>query len=55
LVFVRTLTHWLFDVGGQGFHVDRRMGTPRQVAHKLSANERQKVVDTVIDPSLADL
>ena len=51
----RTLRRWRLDISGQGFSADRRKGAPRQVAHKFSAKERQRVIDTVNDPRFADL
>ena len=51
----RTLRRWRMDISGQGFSLDRRKGAPRQVAHKLTAEERQKVIDTINDPRFADL
>ncbi len=51
----RTLRRWRLDISGQGFSADRRKGAPRQVAHKFSAKERQRVIDTVNDPRFGDL
>lgn len=54
-VCVRSLRRWQLDFSGQGFSVDRRKGSPRQVAHKFTAKERQRVIETVNDPRFADL
>ncbi len=51
----RTLCRWRQDIWGGGFSLDRRKGAPRQVAHKFTAQERQKVIDTINDPRFADL
>ena len=51
----RTLRRWRQDICGRGFSIDRRKGAPRQVAHKFTAQERQKVIDTINDPRFADL
>jgi hypothetical protein len=54
-ICIRSLRRWRLDFNGQGFSVDRRKAAPRQVAHKFSAKERQRVIDTVNDPRFADL
>ena len=51
----RSLRRWCMEFSGQGFSVDRRKGASRKVAHKFSAKERQRVIDTVNDPCFADL
>jgi putative transposase len=51
----RTLRRWRMDISSQGFSLDRRKGAPRQVDHKLTAEERQKVIDAINDPRFADL
>ena len=51
----RTLRRWRLDISGQGFSLDRRKGALRQVAHKFTPEERQKVIDTINDPRFADL
>jgi len=51
----RPLRRWRQDISGRGFSLDRRKGAPRQVAHKFTAQERQKVIDTINDPRFADL
>ncbi len=38
-----------------GFSLDRRKGETRRVAHKFSAKERQRVIDTVNDPRFGNL
>ena len=51
----RTLRRWRLDISGQGFSLDRRKGAARQVAHKFTAQERQKVIDTINDSRFSDL
>ena len=51
----RTLRRWGLDLRAQGFSVDRRRGSPREVAHRLTAEERQRVIETINDPRFADL
>ena len=51
----RTLRRWRLDISAQGFSLDRRKGALRQVAHKFTPEERQKVIDTINDPRFADL
>ncbi len=51
----RTLRRWGLDISDQGFSVDRRKGAPREVAHRFTAKERQRVIDSVNDPRFADL
>ncbi len=51
----RSLRRWCMEFSGQGFSVDRRKGASRKVAHKFSAKERQRVINTVNDPRFADL
>lgn len=51
----RTLRRWGVDIRDQGFSVDRRKGAPRVVAHKLTAEERNKVISTINAPRFADL
>ena len=51
----RTLRRWRMDISSQGFSLDRRKGALRQVAHKFTPEERQKVIDTINDPRFADL
>ncbi len=38
----RTLRRWRIHISGKGFSVDQRKGAQRNVAHKLSIQERQK-------------
>ena len=54
-IYSRTLRRWGLDISGQGFSVDRRKGSERDVRHRFSAEERQRVVETVNDPRFADL
>jgi putative transposase len=51
----RTLRRWVLDISGQGFSVDRRKGSPREVVHRFTVKERQRVIDSVNDPRFADL
>ena len=59
----RTLRRWSLDLHTQGYsfgegfaHIlDRRKGSPREVAHRLTAEERQRVIETINDPRFADL
>jgi len=39
----------------QGFSRDQRRGSARQVAHRFSPQERQRVLNTVTEPGFADL
>ena len=45
----RALGRWRLDISRQGFSLDRRKGAARQVAHKFTTQERQKVIDTIND------
>ncbi len=51
----RTLRRWWLDIRGKGFSVDRRKGASREVAHRFTAKERQRVIDSVNDQRFADL
>ena len=51
----RTLRRWGLNISDQGFSVDRRKGAPHEVAHRFTAKERQRVIDSVNDPRFADL
>ena len=54
-VSLRTLRRWREAIRCSGSSIDGRKGAPRRVAHKLTAEERQQVIDTVNDPRFADL
>ena len=54
-VSTRTLRRWREEIRCSGSSIDGRKGAPRRVAHKLTAEERQQVIDTVNDPRFADL
>ena len=54
-VSARTLRRWREAIRCSGISIDGRKGAPRRVAHKLTAEERQQVIDTVNDPRFADL
>jgi putative transposase len=54
-IAARTLRRWGLMMQAQGFSRDQRRGSARAVAHRFSPQERQRVLDTVTDPCLADL
>jgi putative transposase len=54
-ICVRSLRRWRLDFRCLGFSLDRRKGASRHVAHKFSAKERQRVIDTDNDPHFGDL
>ena len=51
----RTFRRWGLALAAQGFSVDRRRGAPREVAHRFTPEERQRVIETINDPRFADL
>jgi putative transposase len=51
----RTLRRWGIAFQAHGFSQDRRKGSPREVVHRFSAEERQHVIEIVNDPRFADL
>ena len=51
----RTLRRWGLMMRAQGFSRDRRRGSARQVVHRFSPQERQRVLNTVTEPDFADL
>ncbi|MCP9801536.1 helix-turn-helix domain-containing protein [Synechococcus sp. RedBA-s] len=51
----RTLRRWGIAFQTHGFSQDRRKGSPREVVHRFSAEERQHVIEIVNDPRFADL
>lgn len=54
-ICTRTLRRWGIALEVDGFSQDRRKGSARMVAHRFSAEERQKLLSTVNDPRFADL
>lgn len=50
-----SLQPWRQQLQRIGSILDGRKGAERQVAHKLTAKERQKLLDTVSDPKYAHL
>jgi putative transposase len=51
----RTLRRWGIAFQAHGFSQDRRKGSPREVVHRFSEEERQHVIEIVNDPRFADL
>jgi len=51
----RTLRRWQLDINGQGLSGNRRKGSRRKVAHKVTAEERKNEVDTINNSRIADL
>jgi len=54
-IAARTLRRWGLMMRAQGFSRDRRRGSARQVKHRFSPQERQRVLNTVTEPHFADL
>ena len=54
-IAARTLRRWGLMMQAQGFVRDQRRGSARQVMHRFSEQERQRVLDTVNAPYFADL
>ena len=54
-ICLRTLKRWRQAFGGDGDGKDRRKGSPRQVAHRLSEEERQRILLTCNQPEYASL
>ena len=52
---LRTLKRWRKAFGGDGDGKDRRKGSPRHVAHRLSEEERQRILLTCNQPQYASL
>ena len=50
-----TLQRWRRQFAGDGGGVDRRKGSQRHVAHRLSAEERQRILLTCNEPEFAGL
>jgi len=49
-VGLTTLQRWRRQFAGDGGGVDRRKGSSRQVAHRLSEEERQRILLTCNEP-----
>lgn len=43
----RTLRRWRMHISGIGFSVDQRKGAQKNVAHKLSMQERQNIINVM--------
>ena len=54
-ICLRTLKLWRKAFGGDGDGEDRRKGSPRDVAHRLSEEERQRILLTCNQPAYASL
>ena len=54
-VGLTTLQRWRRQFAGDGGGVDRRKGSQRHVAHRLSAEERQRILLTCNEPEFAAL
>jgi hypothetical protein len=52
---LRTLKRWRRAFMGDGDGVDRRKGSPRLVSHRLSEEERQRIMHTCNQPEYASL
>jgi transposase InsO family protein len=52
---LRTLKRWRRAFMGDGDGVDRRKGSPRLVSHRLSEEERQRILHTCNQPEYASL
>ena len=54
-VGLTTLQRWRRQFAGDGNGVDRRKGSTRKVAHRLSVEEGQRILLTCNEPKYADL
>ena len=54
-ISLRTLKRWRRAIGGDGDGEDRRKGSPRLVSHRLSEEERQRILLTCNQPEYASL
>ena len=54
-ICLRTLKRWRKAFGGDGDGMDRRKGSPRTIAHRLSEEERQRILLTCNQPEYASL
>jgi transposase-like protein len=50
-----TLQRWRRQFAGDGDGLDRRKGTPRLVCHRLTEEERQRILLTCSQPEFAAL
>jgi hypothetical protein len=54
-ISLRTLKRWRRAFGGEGDGEDRRKGSSRLVSHRLSEEERQRILLTCNQPEYASL
>ena len=54
-ICLRTLKRWRREFKANGNGVDRRKGSSRKVAHRLSVEEGQRILLTCNEPKYADL
>ena len=54
-VGLTTLQRWRRQFAGDGDGLDRRKGSPRQVSHRLTEEERQRILLTCNQPEFASL
>ena len=54
-ICLRTLKRWRKAFGGDGDGMDRRKGSPSAIAHRLSEEERQRIMLTCNQPEYAAL
>ncbi|MFN9628737.1 MAG: IS3 family transposase [Cyanobacteriota bacterium] len=54
-ICVRSLRRWGQACAAHGFSKDGRKGSPRQVRHRFSHEERKRLIETVNNPRFADL
>ena len=54
-VGLTTLQRWRRQFAGGGDGTDRRKGSQRHVAHRLSDEDRQRILRTCNEPELASL
>ena len=54
-ICLRTLKRWRRAFVGDGDGKDRRKGSPRHVVHRLSEEERQRILLTCNQPAYASL
>ena len=54
-ICLRTLKRWRREFKADGNGVDRRKGSARKVAHRLSVEEGQRILLTCNEPKYADL
>ena len=51
----RTLRRWRVHISGKGFSVDQRKGAQRNLANKLSIQERQNIINVINEMRFAHL